>query len=1426
MFLKIERNFSLWVFVALISFVWVINQVQSKIIDFIDIFDPFLLFYSTISLAIFLKKKKGLSTRNLKSLLNSAVFNSKIPIAIVSSNGIILYSNCAFQNLTKKSKPEGEPIFSLLELKFVENGKRLDVSIFDNFGVENYKSFEKIAFLNQENDEIIFDLLVEKPSESQTKGGSFVLYFFDVSENYRKSKELIFKQEQYKHLLNLFSEGYALIEKSGTILDCNKIFCEIFEENPGEPIGKNIQIYLQKCESPNVEANLEKNTNKIRWEDILDSIENGNYTTTFECWLKINSRNTKFYFLSFQKIKNDDSNNFALTIKDITETREKAKQIELIEELYERIKDKDNRIENLQKQIANSQAQNQNLLNLISIKENFHLSFLAEIPVGVYRTDEEGNFLYANEALAKILGCETVDDLMRLNAYSFYHNREEREKVLELHSKSESKYITTIVKFKKKGGETIYAHDYGKITRDLETGKTVFEGIIIDITKEVLAQIELEQSERRFRRFFSRMTELFIRIDKNGLIKLVSPSVKTILNYETTELVNRYLSKLLVEPDFFDKIQSTLEAKGILYDILIKLKAKDGDVKILKGDLVCAKSKIGKIIGCDLLLRDVTSEIEHKNFMTVIFEITHHFNEYKNIEVILQEIIRTLSFISIDSNFIFGIYDEESNSLKILKHADRFGKKFEEIGIDSKNPLTHSFLARKTIIADENELQELWAGFEVPVPKKLIALPLSYLSKSIGVMGIYTYSYPENLEKINIFYLSLISEQISIGLQKKLAEDKLTLQLKLFETLIETIPYPIYYRSLLTGKYKVCNQAFVSFVGKSKEEIIGSEPRFILPNDFYKAFYSDLSPSQNAIKPVAVEISHTNPKGKELVYFCIRSYFAIADTHEGEEVGTFIDVTERAHFARKLQDALNFNNLLLGLVPNAIYFVDTDRRVTFWNTQAKRITGFDETEVLGKFPLFCESNCKEFCPLLVKESKQILENELEIVTKSGEKKIISKSATPMIDAKGNLIGVIETFQDVTEEKKFENRLKYLADSNARLSSLAQFASSIKDTTTLIDALLPVAIHITNSAGAVFYQIEELNGTSAITKLTSYIEQIPEILSVNIPLEQISHCYVCRTLIFREPMVVENANLNFLLPEEVFLVNQRLLVTPIAVGDKFIGVILVFGKENEYTTEEINSMERLSMIFATNFERIVYQDEIYKALVKEQQLNELRTNFISMISHEYRTPLQAIILSVEILKKHYAKLSPDEKQKQFERIEKAIQDMATMIDNVILYNRITSTESVFLEKVNPKLFFESLVRDFELYYFDKAQIICEIDVKRKQAKIDTKLTQLIFSNIIGNGIKYSQPNSILNIQIEEEENNFLIRIKDNGIGIPKKDLDKIFQPFYRGENTKTISGTGLGLSIVKKAIDLLGGSISVESQIGEGTTFTIQLPIFN
>lgn len=242
------------------------------------------------------------------------------------------------------------------------------------------------------------------------------------------------------------------------------------------------------------------------------------------------------------------------------------------------------------------------------------------------------------------------------------------------------------------------------------------------------------------------------------------------------------------------------------------------------------------------------------------------------------------------------------------------------------------------------------------------------------------------------------------------------------------------------------------------------------------------------------------------------------------------------------------------------------------------------------------------------------------------------------------------------------------------------------------------------------------------------------------------------------------------------------------------------------------------------ERKALEDKLYKALENERELNMLRSQFVSMISHEYRTPLTEIMLSTDLLKRYGDNWNKEEKNKHYQRIQETIQKMIKLMENVFIIGNINSNKfAIQVDEFDLIPFMDSLINNINHNFDDKVKVNIDYDIHENRVLYDENLLSLIVSNVVINAIMYSEKEGEVRVNVIERPGEYHLLVEDDGIGIPDEEKQKVFEPFYRGENTKSVSGYGLGLSIVKKCVNLLDGDIKIHSELNKGTQIEVTLP---
>ncbi len=233
----------------------------------------------------------------------------------------------------------------------------------------------------------------------------------------------------------------------------------------------------------------------------------------------------------------------------------------------------------------------------------------------------------------------------------------------------------------------------------------------------------------------------------------------------------------------------------------------------------------------------------------------------------------------------------------------------------------------------------------------------------------------------------------------------------------------------------------------------------------------------------------------------------------------------------------------------------------------------------------------------------------------------------------------------------------------------------------------------------------------------------------------------------------------------------------------------------------------------------------QALEKEREYHDLKTRFITTASHEFRTPLSTILLSAETLQNRYELMDDEKKNDYFTRIYRSVDRMKNLLGDVLTLEKMSSQAvQASYQEINLEQFFKEVIDEHMVQLENIHHIDLQISRNTPEnIESDPKLLRNIISNLLTNARKYSDENKPIQIKVNTIQNNIRITIKDEGIGIPPDDRDYIFNSFHRGKNIGNISGTGLGLAIVKNSVDLLKGSIQVESRESQGSTFKVVIP---
>lgn len=304
---------------------------------------------------------------------------------------------------------------------------------------------------------------------------------------------------------------------------------------------------------------------------------------------------------------------------------------------------------------------------------------------------------------------------------------------------------------------------------------------------------------------------------------------------------------------------------------------------------------------------------------------------------------------------------------------------------------------------------------------------------------------------------------------------------------------------------------------------------------------------------------------------------------------------------------------------------------------------------------------------------------------------------------------------------------------------------------------------------------------------------------------------------------------------------NLAVSEVRLADKiiFTGIIhdLTEIKKAQQHILDLNEALELKVVERTNeLEEVVNEllkinsklhdreIELKVALEKEKELNVLKSRFVSMASHEFRTPLSTILSSATLASRYEEPNQADKRAKHLDRIKNAVENMTGILNDFLSLSKLEEGKTNLL-KVDILLsdICEETLDSIQMIKKNGQKIIYHHTDKQRKIYTDKNILKNIIFNLLSNAIKYSSEGSKIECYIDSDAKYTIFTVKDEGIGIPEAEQKFMFERFYRASNAENIQGTGLGLNIVKSYLDLLNGDINFESVQGVGTSFTVRIP---
>lgn len=526
-----------------------------------------------------------------------------------------------------------------------------------------------------------------------------------------------------------------------------------------------------------------------------------------------------------------------------------------------------------------------------------------------------------------------------------------------------------------------------------------------------------------------------------------------------------------------------------------------------------------------------------------------------------------------------------------------------------------------------------------------------------------------------------------------------------------------------------------------------------------------------------------------------------------------------------IQGKEQFLQTLLNNVSDGIAACDREGKVTQFNPACKKLFGLPQrslpTEQWSKHYRVYYPDGKTLLktqdlPLVRAFHGEILRNaEITTMTESGNFHHLSVNGGPILDAEGKNIGAVVVMHDISDRKLAENAAHKLNE---------ELETRVRQRTQELE--------ISNQA----LKAENIERQRAEASLRASIATNRAILNA---IPDLIFC-VDRQGIFSS-FNVANAN-DFCListseftgksidkvfpPELSSIINDSIATTFTTKELQVIECQLpTQDRVYSYEVRSVVCQDSLVMAIIRNItERKQAEEDIRQAIEQEKKLSELKSRFVTMASHEFRTPLTSIMSSSELLEHYGFKWDEAKKLTHLHRIQSSVKHMTSLLNDVLLLGKADAGKLELQPKqINLPEFCQDLVEEIQLTT-KTHQIVFQVECDRQFIVcMDEKLLRHIVNNLLSNAIKYSPDSDRVIFDLICQSKQATFRVRDFGIGVPVEEQDQLFDSFHRAGNVGSIPGTGLGLPIVKRSVDLHGGTILVESQVGVGTTFTVTLP---
>ncbi|MFN8440392.1 MAG: PAS domain S-box protein [Caldilineaceae bacterium] len=708
------------------------------------------------------------------------------------------------------------------------------------------------------------------------------------------------------------------------------------------------------------------------------------------------------------------------------------------------------------------------------------------------------------------------------------------------------------------------------------------------------------------------------------------------------------------------------------------------------------------------------------------------------------------------------------------------------------DPQFHKIIAtRKPFSVADTREDENWIYFPVNGwIRSSLGIPLIIRDEVIGILHVDSKT-PHHFKQEDIATLLNFARHASLALEHAYYVNRLEERVRERTAEFEASAVEIHdlynnapcgYHSLDKDGYVVqINDTELKWLGYRREEVVGVLKYSHLCTEKSQADFAinfQLLKEQGWLN----NIEHDLVRKDGSILNMLINVTAIYD-QQGEFVKgrtTLHDITALKQAREKLRQQRDLLQLVIDTVPSAIVLKGADGRYEMVNKHAASMYNLTTDQMIGKNDSESHPYPDEVAIFAAQDRYVRDTGEALFVRDNGFADFtLQTSVLPLKDAEGKVNRILVVSHDITERKRVESVL-----------------SEQRDFLNLVINQVPDLIMVKDDQG----RFQLVNEPAAKVYGLTPAQMVGKTdMDLNPNVDEVAY------YLAMDRVALDGGHTVFI-PEERIL--ERLYQT---------SKIPLRNSAGKY--------DRLLVVASDITEHKRAELLLQQALLKEKEVSELRTRFISMTSHEFRTPLTAILATAETLSTYRHKLNSEQIDKRLLKIQEQVNYLKDIMEDVLQLSRLQSQRPVLNRAAfDLDLLCLEVIEEIRSEFLAQHPLRYHCDDALKATALDKKLMRQIISNLLSNAVKYSPDCTPITLTASKIDGTLVLQVCDQGIGIPEDDLKHLFNPFHRATNVGTIAGTGLGMAITKESVEVQGGYLAVESAEGKGTSFTVHIPL--